>query len=76
MNSTRLQPIPLNPAHVRVLLREGSEAFTVASGMEIADGIRDFFFMAPEAYRASLEQATEADVWKFGFAVVLQEPRC
>jgi RimJ/RimL family protein N-acetyltransferase len=42
--------------------------------MEIAEGIRDFFFMAPKAYRANLEQATAADVWAYGFAAVLLEP--
>lgn len=69
MSTGRVQLVALPPAHLRALLvDEGT--FESVSGIKVAPGIRDFFFMAPEAYRARIATATEPDPWNLGFAVV------
>jgi [ribosomal protein S5]-alanine N-acetyltransferase len=72
VSSHRIRLLPLEPVHVRALLLSEDD-FVAASGMKVATGIREFFFMAPQAYRDSFEQSAAPDVWRFGFAAILEE---
>jgi ribosomal-protein-alanine N-acetyltransferase len=72
VSNSRIQLLPLDPAHARALLRSEPE-YKSATGRNVAAGIRDFFFMAPAGYRDDIERGSKPDVWRFGFAVILDE---
>ena len=60
---------PHLPRHLRALLR-GPEEFENVAGLRVADGIHDQLLSASSDFKTSLENAREADTWRFGFGVV------
>ena len=68
---SRLRLVPHEPEHLRALI-QGPEPYARASGMTPANGLRDFI-VSPDVsaeWMAALQSATDADPWKYGFAVV------
>jgi len=57
------------PRYLRALLR-GKQEFENVSGLRVADGIRDQFLSASSDFIKSIENAREADPWRFGFGVI------
>src|SRR6266446_6978677 len=57
------------PRYLRALLR-GKQEFENVSGLRVADGIRDQFLSASSDFIKSIEDAREADPWRFGFGVI------
>ena len=71
MRESRISLIPQTPEHSRALL-EGSEAYEDCFGFRVADGVREFL-AGPEVsaeFLARLQEATIADPWKDGFAIL------
>jgi RimJ/RimL family protein N-acetyltransferase len=60
---------PHLPRHLRALLR-GSQEFENIAGLRVADGIRDQFLNASSDFINRVENAREADPWRFGFGVI------
>ncbi len=57
------------PRYLRALLR-GKQEFENVSGLRVADGTRDQFLSASSDFIKSIEDAREADPWRFGFGVI------
>jgi ribosomal-protein-alanine N-acetyltransferase len=71
LETKRLRLVPNAAEHLRALI-EGPEFYERISGMTPASGLRDFIVsddVSPE-WLAALQNATGADPWKYGFAVV------
>ena len=60
---------PHLPRHLRALLR-GPEEFENVAGLRVADGIHDQLLSASSDFKTSVENAREADPWRFGFGVI------
>jgi ribosomal-protein-alanine N-acetyltransferase len=74
LTTARLRLVPHEPEHLRALIR-GTEFYERSSGMRAAQGLRDFI-VSPDVsaeWRAALETATEADPWRYGFALIHRE---
>jgi RimJ/RimL family protein N-acetyltransferase len=69
IKANNLTLVPHNPKHLLALL-EGADEYQKASGMRVADGVRDFLLAASPDFVAQLRTATEPDPWRFGFAIV------
>ena len=70
-NSPCLELRPYSPGHLLALV-EGDEAFYRSFGVRTAEGLHAFYVggqVSPH-WLAQLRDAREADVWKFGFAVL------
>lgn len=63
--------IPHDPTHLVALL-EGEEQYKKASGIDVANGVRDFLLAGSTEFMTQLRAATEPDAWRFGFAIVHQ----
>src|SRR2546423_13637363 len=66
-----LRLVPHAPEHLRALIN-GPECYAQISGMRPANGLRDFIVsddVSPD-WLAALENATDADPWRLGFALV------
>ena len=61
--------MPHVPEHL-LALAESSAAYEERSGMQVADGVREFLLAASPDFEKELRAATAPDPWKFGFAVV------
>ena len=61
--------IPHVPAHL-LALGKSEQEYEQVSGFKAAPGIREYRLMASPEFFRSLENATEPDPWKFGFAIV------
>jgi ribosomal-protein-alanine N-acetyltransferase len=61
--------IPHVPAVLLALLQD-SDAYQKISGMQVADGVRDFLLTASADFQKQLQTATSPDPWRFGFAIV------
>src|ERR1041385_5593339 len=71
LTTARLRLVPHQPEHLRALIR-GTEFYEQSSGMKAAKGLRDFI-VSPDVsveWRAALETASEADPWRYGFALL------
>jgi ribosomal-protein-alanine N-acetyltransferase len=71
LETKRLHLAPHAAEHLRALI-EGPELYARISGLMPAPGLRDFIVsddVSPE-WLAALKDATGADPWKYGFAVV------
>jgi RimJ/RimL family protein N-acetyltransferase len=71
LETKRLRLVPHAPEHLCALI-QGPEFYTRSSGLTPATGLRDFIVsedVSPE-WMAALQNATGADPWKYGFAVV------
>ncbi|MFN2623877.1 MAG: GNAT family N-acetyltransferase [Chthoniobacterales bacterium] len=69
--TARLRLVQHEPEHLRALIR-GTEFYEHSSGMKAAKGLREFIVspdVSPE-WRAALETATDADPWRYGFALM------
>jgi RimJ/RimL family protein N-acetyltransferase len=69
-----LRLVPHDPEHLRALI-QGTDSYKRSSGMTPAMGLRDFLVsddVSPE-WLAALESATDADPWRYGFALVHSE---
>ena len=64
--------LPHEPAHLRALI-EGADRYEHASGLRLAEGIREFLSAGEPEYIAEIQNATAADPWRLGFAIVLEE---
>jgi RimJ/RimL family protein N-acetyltransferase len=74
LETKRLRLMPHAPEHLRALI-DGPESYERISGTTPAKGLRDFIVsddVSPE-WLAALQDATGADPWKYGFAVVHSE---
>jgi RimJ/RimL family protein N-acetyltransferase len=74
LETPRLRLVPFSPQHWLALI-EGAAAFRAVFGLPAAEGLRDLFVsgeVSPE-WLAKLREATEADAWMHGFAVVHKE---
>ena len=74
LETRSLRLVPHAPEHLRALV-QGPEEYQRRSGLAPANGLRDFIVsddVAPE-WLAALENATGADPWRFGFALVHME---
>ncbi len=74
LKTKRLRLVPHAPEHLRALI-QGPEDYARSSGMTPASGLRDFIVskdVSPE-WLAALQNATGADPWTYGFALVHQE---
>jgi RimJ/RimL family protein N-acetyltransferase len=74
LKTRNLTLVPHAPNHLRALIA-GPELYREVSGMPPAEGLRDFIVsdaVSPE-WLAALENASDADPWRFGFAVVHRE---
>lgn len=60
---------PHLPRYLRALLRSAEE-FENASGLRVADGIREQLLSASPEFMARVENAKEPDPWQFGFAII------
>lgn len=60
---------PHLPRYLRALLR-GQQEFENIAGLRVADGIREQFLSASSDFIKSIENAREADPWRFGFGVI------
>lgn len=60
---------PHLPRSLRALLR-GQQEFENVAGICVANGIRDQFLSASSDFIKSIENAREADPWRFGFGVI------
>ena len=69
VETKNLMLVPHQPKDLLALLR-GATEYEKASGMRVADGVRDFLLSASPDFVAQLEAATAPDPWKLGFAVV------
>lgn len=74
MLTSRLHLLPSEPAHLLALC-ESSESFQGRSGLEPAEGLREFFVSddVSAEWLESLRSAAGADPWHFGYLVVLRE---
>jgi ribosomal-protein-alanine N-acetyltransferase len=61
--------VPHLPRHLRALLR-GPKEFENIAGLRVADGICYQLLSASSEFKASVENAREADPWRFGFGVI------
>ena len=70
-HSSRLELRPYLPGHLLALF-EGTEAFEQRSGLRVAEGFRDLFVSGEvsPAWIAALREASEANPWIHGFAVL------
>jgi len=71
MQEQRINLISQTPEHSRMLLAE-AEAYKSRFGFGVADGVREFL-AGPEVsaeFLARLKEATSADPWKDGFAIL------
>jgi ribosomal-protein-alanine N-acetyltransferase len=76
LETRSLRLVPHAPEHLRALIR-GSDFYAESSGLVPAKGLRDFIVsgdVSPE-WLAALENASGADPWRFGFALVHRENR-
>jgi [ribosomal protein S5]-alanine N-acetyltransferase len=74
LETRSLRLVPHAPEHLRALIR-GPEFYTQISGLVPATGLRDFLVsgdVSPE-WLTALENASGADPWRFGFALVHTE---
>jgi ribosomal-protein-alanine N-acetyltransferase len=74
LETRSLRLVPHAPEHLRALA-QGPENYERLSGLPPAKGLRDFIVsddVSPE-WLAALENATGADPWQFGFALVHKE---
>jgi ribosomal-protein-alanine N-acetyltransferase len=60
---------PHNPKHL-LALAQSSEKYEDASGMRMAEGVREFLQSASPDFFAQLQNATAPDPWKIGFAIL------
>ena len=73
MKTKNLRLVPLVLEHLRALM-EGAELYEQSSGFRLANGLRELIGsgeVSPE-YLARLHDATAADPWTHGFALVLE----
>lgn len=68
LKTANLTLIPHVPAHL-LALGNSEREYEQVSGFKAATGIREFLLMASPEFFRSLENATEPDPWKFGFAI-------
>jgi len=68
LKTKHLTLVPHLPAHL-LALRRSEREYEQMSGFRAAPGIRDYLLMASPEFFQSLETASAADPWKFGFAV-------
>jgi RimJ/RimL family protein N-acetyltransferase len=71
IQTKNLKLIPYSPQHILAMI-EGVDGFTRSFGWPPANGLRDFYVsneVSPQ-WLTQLRTATEADVWRHGFAVV------
>jgi [ribosomal protein S5]-alanine N-acetyltransferase len=74
ITTRRLRLAPHAPEHLGALI-EGPEEYARVSGMKPAMGLRDFI-VSPDVsadWFSALQNASGADPWKWGFAVVDRE---
>ena len=57
------------PRHLRALLR-GTQEFENIAGLHVAEGIREQLVSASSEFVTNLENAREANPWRFGFGVI------
>ena len=69
LETKNLTLVPHVPAHLLALMESGN-AYEKASGMHIADGVRDFLLAASPDFIAQLQSPAGRDPWKFGFATI------
>ncbi|MEP6603064.1 MAG: GNAT family N-acetyltransferase [Spartobacteria bacterium] len=69
METIYLRLIPHHPKHLLALVNSVPE-YEAASGMRVAEGIRDFLLAGSPDFFVALRHGAEPDPWKFGFAVV------
>ena len=50
---------------------ESPAAYEISSGLEVADGVREFLLQGSPEFLARLQETGAPDPWKFGFAIVL-----
>jgi RimJ/RimL family protein N-acetyltransferase len=74
LETRSLRLVPHAPEHLRDLIR-GPEFYAESSGLVPAKGLRDFIVSddVSSEWLAILENATGADPWRFGFALVHKE---
>lgn len=74
ITTRRLRLVPHAPEHLRALI-DGPDQYARLSGLKPATGLRDFI-VSPDVsadWLAALQNASGADPWKWGFAVVDRE---
>lgn len=69
ITTKRLRLIPHFPPHLLALLNSVDD-YERESGFQAADSIREFLISSSPQFKASLQTATQADPWRFGFAVL------
>jgi [ribosomal protein S5]-alanine N-acetyltransferase len=74
LETARLRLVPHEPGHLLALI-EGVRQYERRSGMNAAEGLRDFIVSdeVSPTYLAQLRTATSVDPWVHGFAIVHQE---
>lgn len=69
---SKIRLLPFTPAHLRAVLK-GEAAFAQVFGIRMAPGISGFIRSGSPEYLERIRSATEADVWRDGFAVLQTE---